>query len=39
MVLFKSKAQTLASLKLKNAKVPKFIFFTVKSYKHNKKKY
>ena len=36
MGLFKSKAQTLDSLNLKNAKVPNFIFFSVKSYKKKK---
>ncbi|WP_415284859.1 PEP/pyruvate-binding domain-containing protein [Candidatus Pelagibacter sp. Uisw_130] len=36
MALFKSKAQTLSALKLKNAKIPKFIFFNVGSYKKRK---
>ena len=37
MALFKSKAQTLSALKLKNARIPKFIFFDVRSYNKKKK--
>ena len=36
MALFRSKAQTLSALKLRNAKIPKFIFFDVASYKKRK---
>ncbi len=36
---FKTKAQNLSNIKLKNAKIPYLFFFRVKDYKKNKKKY
>jgi glutamine kinase len=38
-MIFGSKAQNLHSLKIKSIKIPKFIFFKLKDYKKNKKKY